>query len=161
YGFRKNADNLFDMYCTTREEGFGREVKRRILIGTYVLSAGYYDAYYKRAQKVRRLIANDFNEIFKECDVLLAPTSPTPAFKIGEKTDDPLKMYLNDIFTIPVNLAGLPAVAVPCGFLNNLPLSFQIIGKPWDELTILSFAHAYQEETDWHLKEPNWEDQLL
>lgn len=149
YGVRtKDAESLLDLYCNSRSEGFGLEVKRRILIGTYVLSAGYYDAYYLKAQKVRRLIKIDFEEAFKQCDLIAGPVSPTTAFKIGEKCDDPVQMYLNDIFTIPVNLAGLPGISVPCGFDNDkLPIGLHLIGKAWDEETILKTAYAYEQQS--------------
>lgn len=147
YGLRdKSVNSLYDMYTHTRAKGFGDEVKRRIFLGTYVLSAGYYDAYYLKALKVRTLILNDFIEAFKKVDVIITPTTPTPAFKIGEKMDDPLQMYLSDIFTISVNLAGLPAISVPCGFTKNkLPMGMQIIGKHFDEETILKTAYAYEQ----------------
>lgn len=139
------------MYCKTRDEGFGPEVKRRIMLGTYSLSAGYYDAYYKKASQVRTLIKRDFEEAFKKCDVILTPTAPTPAFKIGEKTADPLTMYLSDIFTISCNLAGIPGISIPCGFTkDNLPIGLQILGKPLDEETVLKTAFAYEQATDWH-----------
>ena len=143
YGFRsKIHDSLDEMYEETRNEGFGKEVKRRILIGTYVLSAGYYDAYYLKAQKVRKLIANDFKEIFKECDMILTPTTPSPAFPIGEKEDDPIKMYLNDIFTVPASLAGLPGISIPFGHSKgNLPLGIQLISKHFDEQSILDAGY--------------------
>jgi aspartyl-tRNA(Asn)/glutamyl-tRNA(Gln) amidotransferase subunit A len=143
-----------DMYCKTRAEGFGAEVKRRILIGTYVLSAGYYDAYYLQAQKIRRLIAQDFENAFKQCDVIMGPTAPSTAFKIGEKADDPISMYLQDIYTIAVNLAGLPGMSVPAGFSNNLPVGLQIIGNYFDEARMLNVGHAYQQVTDWHNRMP-------
>jgi aspartyl-tRNA(Asn)/glutamyl-tRNA(Gln) amidotransferase subunit A len=154
YGHRaKGYDGLIDMYAKTRAEGFGPEVKRRIMLGTYVLSAGYYDAYYRKAQQVRTLIKGDFDRVFKECDALLTPTSPTPAFMIGEKVKDPLQMYLSDILTIPVNLAGLPGISIPCGFSNGgLPIGLQIIGKHFDEETILRVAYSYEQRTDYHLK---------
>jgi len=154
YGHRaKGYDGLIDMYANTRAEGFGPEVKRRIMLGTYVLSAGYYDAYYRKAQQVRTLITGDFDRVFKEFDALLTPTSPTPAFMIGEKVKDPLQMYLSDILTIPVNLAGLPGISIPCGFSNGgLPIGLQIIGKHFDEETILRLAYSYEQGTDYHLK---------
>ncbi len=146
YGYRaQDAENLLDMYRQTRSEGFGAEVKRRILIGTYALSSGYYDAYYKRAQQVRTLIAKDFDEAFAKVDVLLSPTTPTTAFRFGEKTEDPLMMYMNDICTIPVNLAGLPAISVPCGLADGLPVGLQLIGRMFDETTLLRTAHAYEQ----------------
>lgn len=155
YGYRcADAKDLEDLYKRTRSEGFGREVKRRIMIGTYVLSAGYFDAYYLKAQKIRRLIRDEFNSAFKEVDVLLSPTSPTPAFKRGEKANDPISMYLSDIYTIAANLAGLPAISIPAGFINGLPIGVQIIGKLFDEATILNVAHQFQEVTDWHKRIP-------
>lgn len=147
YGFRaQNAENLLDMYKRTRSEGFGREVKRRILIGTYALSSGYYDAYYKRAQQVRTLIRRDFEQAFSEVDIIVSPTTPTTAFKFGEKTADPLSMYLSDICTIPVNLAGLPAISVPCGLADGMPVGLQMIGRMFDEVTLLRAAHAYEQQ---------------
>ena len=156
YGYRaKNYVDLADMYRKTRAEGFGAEVRRRILIGTYVLSHGYYDAYYLKAQKIRRLIAGDFTEAFKRCDVVIGPTSPTVAFKIGAKTSDPVQMYLNDIYTIPANLAGLPAASIPCGFgAGGLPVGLHLVGNYFSEAKILNVAHRYQRETDWHRREP-------
>lgn len=144
YGRRVEGETLLDMYERTRSEGFGLEVKRRIMIGTYALSSGYYDAYYLRAQKMRTLIRGDYETAFSACDVIVTPTSPTTAFRLGEKTDNPLQMYLNDIFTIPANLAGLPGVNVPCGMAGNLPIGMQIVGKAFDEKTILRVAHAYE-----------------
>ena len=150
-----DATSLLDTYLETREQGFGDEVKRRIMLGTYVLSAGYYDAYYKKAEAVRSVIRQEFDEVFKNVDVLLTPTTPTTAFKIGEKTDDPLQMYLNDIFTVPANLAGLPAISVPAGFdKQGLPIGLQLMGKQWDEETVLRTAHAYESKHDWHAKSP-------
>lgn len=155
YGFRAEGQDLLEMYMNTRSQGFGEEVKRRIMLGTYALSAGYYDAYYKKAQQVRTLIRQDFNDAFKDCDVILTPTSPTTAFKLGEKTTDPLQMYLSDIFTISVNLAGLPAISIPCGFTSsNLPVGLQIIGKSFDEETILKIAYSYEQNTDFHKRKP-------
>ena len=156
YGYRaKDYADLADMYRKTRAEGFGAEVRRRILIGTYVLSHGYYDAYYLKAQKIRRLIAGDFTEAFKRCDVVIGPTSPTVAFKIGAKTSDPVQMYLNDIYTIPANLAGLPAASIPCGFgAGGLPVGLHLVGNYFSEAKILNVAHRYQRETDWHRREP-------
>jgi aspartyl-tRNA(Asn)/glutamyl-tRNA(Gln) amidotransferase subunit A len=143
------------MYRKTRSQGFGAEVKRRILIGTYVLSHGYYDAYYIQAQKVRRLIARDFAEAFKRCDVIMGPTSPTTAFKLGEKMSDPVQMYLNDIYTIPANLAGLPGLSIPCGLdEKGLPVGLQIIGNHFAEAKMLGIAHQYQLATDWHAHAP-------
>ncbi|HET9735710.1 MAG TPA: Asp-tRNA(Asn)/Glu-tRNA(Gln) amidotransferase subunit GatA [Burkholderiales bacterium] len=156
YGHRAKAyADLVDMYCRTRAEGFGAEVKRRILIGTYVLSHGYYDAYYLKAQKVRRLIARDFSEAFKRCDVIMGPTSPTTAFALGAKTEDPVQMYLNDIFTIPAPLAGLPGLSIPCGFDGKgLPVGLQIMGDYFAEARMLGVAHQYQRATDWHRRVP-------
>jgi aspartyl-tRNA(Asn)/glutamyl-tRNA(Gln) amidotransferase subunit A len=156
YGYRvPEWSNLRDMYMRTRDEGFGAEVKRRIMLGTYALSAGYYDAYYKKAQQVRTLLLQDFEAAFRRVDVLVAPTAPTPAFKIGEKTDDPLQMYLSDIFTVPVNLAGVPGISLPCGFsAAGLPIGLQVIGKPFDEETILRAAYAFEQETDYHRRKP-------
>ena len=142
------------MYSKTRAQGFGAEVKRRILIGTYVLSAGYYDAYYLKAQKIRRLIAQDFDEAFKQCDVIMGPAAPGTAFKLGEKTDDPVSMYLQDIYTIAVNLAGLPGMSIPAGFANGLPVGLQIIGNYFSEARMLGIGHAYQQATDWHTQMP-------
>jgi aspartyl-tRNA(Asn)/glutamyl-tRNA(Gln) amidotransferase subunit A len=156
YGHRaKEYADLVDMYCRTRAEGFGAEVKRRILIGTYVLSHGYYDAYYLKAQKVRRLIARDFAEAYKRCDVIMGPTSPTTAFPLGAKTEDPVQMYLNDIFTIPAPLAGLPGLSIPCGFdAKGLPVGLQIMGDYFSEARLLGVAHQYQRATDWHRRVP-------
>ncbi len=146
YGFREESSDLLMMYRRTRSTGFGQEVKRRIMLGTFVLSSGYYDAYYKKASQVRTLIKEDFEKAFKKCDFIITPTAPTPAFKIGERLDDPLKMYLTDIFTIPANLAGLPAISLPCGLSReNLPLGLQIIGRPFDEETILSVSYRLEE----------------
>ncbi len=156
YGFRSPAKTLDEMYKHSRSEGFGAEVKRRILLGTFVLSAGYYDAYYRKAQQVRTLIRQDFQRAFESCDVIASPTSPGPAWPLGERVDDPLKMYLSDIFTVTVNLAGLPALSVPCGFASaGLPLGLQLIGKPLDEPRLLAVGHAYQRETDWHTAAPD------
>ncbi|RLA94602.1 MAG: Asp-tRNA(Asn)/Glu-tRNA(Gln) amidotransferase GatCAB subunit A [Deltaproteobacteria bacterium] len=157
YGFRSNNDeNLLAMYKKTRSEGFGPEVKRRIMLGTYALSAGYYDAYYGKASQVRTLIRKDFEQAFETCDVIVTPTSPTPAFKIGERVDDPLKMYLSDILTIPVNLAGIAGISVPCGFSSDgLPIGLQIISGPFGEGKILQVAYAYEQNTEWHLKKPS------
>ncbi len=155
YGYRtENPENLMELYKKTRAEGFGDEVKRRIMLGTFALSSGYYDAYYKKAQKVRTLIKNDFDEVLKSYDVIIGPTTPTPAFKIGENIADPLTMYANDILTIPVNLAGVPAISLPCGFTNGLPLGMQIIGKHFDEATIYRVAHAFEQATDYHKQKP-------
>ncbi|MFZ5492432.1 MAG: Asp-tRNA(Asn)/Glu-tRNA(Gln) amidotransferase subunit GatA [Pseudomonadota bacterium] len=155
YGYRA-ADpvDLEDLYKRSRSEGFGAEVKRRILIGTYVLSAGYYDAYYLKAQRVRRLIRDDFLTAFGQVDVIAAPTTPQPAFKLGEKQHDPVAMYLSDIYTIAANLAGLPALSVPCGQVQGLPVGLQLIGRDFDEARLLNVAHRYQQVTDWHLRRP-------
>jgi aspartyl-tRNA(Asn)/glutamyl-tRNA(Gln) amidotransferase subunit A len=157
YGHRaKGYADLADMYARSRAEGFGAEVKRRILVGTYVLSHGYYDAYYLQAQKVRRLIARDFAAAFERCDIVLGPTAPSAAFALGAKTDDPVKMYLNDIFTIPAPLAGLPALSVPCGFDEAaLPVGLQLMGNHFSEAALLGVAHRYQQATDWHLRVPS------
>ncbi len=153
FGHRsKETKDLLTMYYNTRREGFGSEAKRRIMIGTYALSAGYYDAYYLKALKVRTLIKQDFEKAFKKCDVLISPTCPTTAFKINEKTDDPLSMYLSDIATIPLNLAGLPGISIPCGLADKLPIGLQIIGKAFDEETILKTAFCYEQNTEWHKK---------
>ncbi|MFM6188745.1 MAG: Asp-tRNA(Asn)/Glu-tRNA(Gln) amidotransferase subunit GatA [Planktothrix sp.] len=156
YGFRHpDADNLIEMYQKTRAQGFGAEVKRRIMVGTYVLSAGYYDAYYLKAQKVRTLIKEDFDRAFSQVEVLVCPTAPTTAFKAGEKTADPLSMYLSDLMTIPVNLAGLPGISVPCGFDDQgLPIGMQLIGKPLGESRLLEVAHAYEKATAWNSYKP-------
>lgn len=156
YGYRApEYGDLSDMYEKSRAQGFGSEVKRRIMIGTYVLSHGYYDAYYLQAQKIRRLIAQDFVEAFKQCDVIMGPTSPSTAFKLGEKGDDPVQMYLSDIYTIAVNLAGLPGMSIPCGFgTNGMPVGLQIIGNYFDEARMLNVAHQYQITTDWHNLSP-------
>jgi aspartyl-tRNA(Asn)/glutamyl-tRNA(Gln) amidotransferase subunit A len=159
YGHRSaEATGLIDQYGRTREEGFGPEVKRRIILGTYVLSSGYYDAYYLRAQKVRTLIRDDFNKAFEKCDAIICPTSPEPAFKIGERADDPLKMYLADIFTIAANLAGICGISIPCGFANvegkKLPVGLQLLAKPLDEARLLQIADAYEQSTIWHRDRP-------
>ncbi len=156
YGFRSDRyEDLMEMYGRTRAEGFGKEVKRRIILGTYVLSAGYYDAYYRKASQVRTLMRNDFERAFEKVDVIVAPTAPTPAFKIGEKVEDPLQMYLSDILTIPVNLAGIPAISLPCGFSREgLPIGLQIMGKHFDEGKILRVAFTFEQNTDFHLKKP-------
>ncbi len=145
-----DAEDLFDLYCRSRGEGFGDEVKRRIMTGTYVLSAGYYDAYYLKAQQVRHLIADDFKKAFADVDVIAGPTTPTPAFKLGDKVDDPITMYLNDIYTIGANLAGLPAISVPCGFVDDLPIGLHLVGAHFAESTLLRCAHQYQQQTNWH-----------
>jgi len=158
FGHRhENPANLEELYKLTRKEGFGAEVKRRIMTGTYVLSAGYYDAYYLQAQKARQLIADDFRKCFESVDVIMGPTTPTPAFRLGEKVDDPVQMYLNDIYTIGVNLAGLPGASVPCGFSGGLPVGLQLIGPAFGEEAVLNFAHCYQQQTDWHLQAPDFE----
>src|SRR6266542_155385 len=155
YGHRADAKDLIEAYRISRDEGFGAEVKRRIMLGTYALSAGYYDAYYLKAQKVRTLIKRDFDEAFKRCDVIVTPTAPTTAFKLGEKTQDPLQMYLSDIYTISINLAGLPALSLPCGFdSEGIPIGLQIIDKPFDESTIFRVAYNYEQATEWHKKRP-------
>ncbi|OGT71102.1 MAG: aspartyl/glutamyl-tRNA amidotransferase subunit A [Gammaproteobacteria bacterium RIFCSPLOWO2_02_FULL_56_15] len=155
FGYRcTNPENLLDLYCRSRGEGFGDEVKRRIMIGTYVLSAGYFDAYYLQAQKVRRLIRDDYRQAFNSVDVIIGPTTPSTAFKLHEKTADPVSMYLSDIYTVSVNLAGLPAISIPAGFLNGLPVGMQIIGNHFSESRLLNLAHRFQLETDWHLARP-------
>jgi aspartyl-tRNA(Asn)/glutamyl-tRNA(Gln) amidotransferase subunit A len=159
YGHRTTIDKddtLLTMYERSRDEGFGAEVKRRIMLGTYVLSAGYYDAYYLKAQQVRTLLRRDFEQVFASVDVVATPTTPTPAFKLGEKTSDPIQMYLNDIFTVSANLTGLPAISVPCGFsAERLPIGFQLTGRMFDEATLLRAADAYQRDTTYHLEVPN------
>jgi aspartyl-tRNA(Asn)/glutamyl-tRNA(Gln) amidotransferase subunit A len=156
YGHRaEGAEDIADLFCRSRAEGFGAEVKRRILIGTYVLSHGYYDAYYLQAQKLRRLIAADFAAAFRDCDLILGPTAPSTAFALGAKTDDPVQMYLNDIFTIPAPLAGLPALSVPCGFDGaGLPVGLHLTGNYFSESLLLRAAHRYQQATDWHRRVP-------
>ena len=155
YGFRAaDYGDLDDMYAKSRTQGFGPEVKRRILIGTYVLSHGYYDAYYLQAQRIRRLIANDFVNAFEQCDVIMGPTSPSTAFKLGEKASDPVQMYLSDIYTIAVNLAGLPGMSIPCGFADGLPTGLQLIGSYFSEARLLNVAHRFQQATDWHTQSP-------
>ena len=157
YGFRSKGENLIDMYEKTRSEGFGNEVKRRIMIGTYVLSSGYYDAYYLKAQKVRKLIKNDFDEVYKKVDAILTPSTPSSAFKIGEKTNDPVSMYLNDIFTVPINLAGLPAISIPAGIdSKGYPLGLQIIGKAFEEQNILNIAYSIEKRTNFKRKIKAW-----
>ncbi len=156
YGLRAEGKDLIDTYMQTRAKGFGAEVKRRIMLGTYTLSSGYYDAYYRKAQQVRSLIKQDFENAFRTVDIILTPTTPTAAFRRGEKTDDPLQMYLADIFTISVNLAGVPAVSIPCGFTSsNLPIGLQLIGRHFDEESLLRTAYAYEQATDWHMRRPN------
>jgi len=155
YGFScQDADGMWDALEKTRQYGFGAEVKRRIMLGTYALSAGYYDAYYLKAQKVRTLIRREFDQAFEKYDALITPTSPTVPFKIGEKIDDPLQMYLSDVCTLPINIAGLPGISIPAGFADGLPIGMQIIGKPFAEETILKIAYAYQQATDWHKMRP-------
>jgi len=158
YGYRdKNAEDLISMYKQTRSQGFGSEVKRRIMLGTYALSSGYYDAYYLKALKVRTLVKQDFDQAFERYDVIVAPTAPTVAFKLGEKADDPLSMYLSDLFTIPVNMAGLPAISIPCGFSQGMPVGLQIIGRPFDEETILQVAYNFEQNTPHHKLKPQLE----
>jgi aspartyl-tRNA(Asn)/glutamyl-tRNA(Gln) amidotransferase subunit A len=154
YGLRADVPDLKKMYGESRDKGFGPEVKRRILLGTFVLSSGYYDAYYLRAQKVRSLIGRDFERAFEACDVVATPTSPTPAFRLGEKTEDPLQMYLADIFTVPANLAGLPGISVPCGLAGGLPVGLQLLGRRFDEATLFKAGHAYERATDHHRQAP-------
>jgi aspartyl-tRNA(Asn)/glutamyl-tRNA(Gln) amidotransferase subunit A len=156
FGLRsKETKDLLDLYMKTRQEGFGPEVKRRIMLGTYVLSSGYYDAYYGKAQAVRTLVCQDFRDAFHEVDLIVTPVTPTAAFKLGEKSEDPLQMYLSDIYTISVNLAGLPAISVPCGFTKaGLPIGLQVIGRAFEEETLLRAAHAYEQSTQWHVKKP-------
>jgi aspartyl-tRNA(Asn)/glutamyl-tRNA(Gln) amidotransferase subunit A len=152
---RKRDDTLLQMYERTRDQGFGPEVKRRIMLGTYVLSAGYYDAYYLKAQQVRTLLLQDYQRAFERVDVVATPTTPTPAFKFGEKTSDPVQMYLNDIFTVSANLTGLPSISVPCGFsASKLPIGFQLTGRAFDEATLLSAADAFQRDTAFHTEAP-------
>jgi aspartyl-tRNA(Asn)/glutamyl-tRNA(Gln) amidotransferase subunit A len=155
FGYRcENPQNLNDLYCRTRGEGFGREVKRRIMIGTYVLSAGYYDAYYLKAQKIRRLISDEFRKALSEVDVIIGPTAPGPAFRLKELIDDPINMYLSDIYTVSVNLAGLPAISLPAGMIKGLPIGMQIIGNYFSEARLLNIAHRFQQATDWHQRTP-------
>ena len=154
YGKRVDAPTLGETYLRTRGEGFGPEVKRRIMLGTYALSSGYYDAYYVKAQKVRTLIKRDFDEAFEQVDAIVAPTTPTVAFGIGSRMDDPYQMYLADVFTIPANMAGIPGISIPCGFSDGMPVGLQVLGKAFDEATVFAVAHAYEQATDWHAKEP-------
>jgi len=154
YGYSHEGNNMWDAMEQTRGHGFGPEVKRRIILGAYALSAGYYDAYYVKAQKVRTLIRREFDEVFKRCDALITPTSPTVPFKIGEKTGDPLKMYLSDICTLPINIAGIPGLSIPAGFSNGLPVGMQILGKPFSEEMLLRVAYAYEQATEWHKQRP-------
>jgi aspartyl-tRNA(Asn)/glutamyl-tRNA(Gln) amidotransferase subunit A len=160
YGLSLSQDNLLDTYLETRGKGFGAEVKRRIMLGTYALSSGYYDAYYVQAQKVRTLIKRDFDAAFEKVDVIAAPTSPTVSFQKGARTDDPIQMYISDVFTIPANMAGIPGIAVPCGFVDDLPVSMQFMGRAFDEASILNVAHAYEQSTEWHKVEPPLEDAI-
>ena len=155
YGFSVEAGSLRDMYEQTRGQGFGPEVKRRIMLGTYALSSGYYDAYYVKAQKVRTLIKQDFDRAFEQVDVIIGPTSPTVAFGIGARTDDPYQMYLADVFTIPCNMAGIPGIAIPCGFSEGMPVSMQIFAKPFAEATLLQAAHAYEQSEPWKDRRPD------
>jgi aspartyl-tRNA(Asn)/glutamyl-tRNA(Gln) amidotransferase subunit A len=152
---KEGAQNIIDLYLRTRREGFGPEVKRRIMLGAYVLSAGYYDAYYLKAQRVRTLLRQDFESAFEQCDALVAPTCPTTAFKLGEKTEDPLTMYLSDVYVVSTNPAGVPALSIPCGFSNGMPVGMQLIGKYLSEDVLLQIGHAYQSVTDWHLQRPD------
>ena len=155
YGVRaKDADNLLDVYLKSRSQGFGPEVKRRIMLGTYALSSGYYDAYYLKAQRVRTLIKQDFDHVFEQYDLIIGPTAPTTAFKIGEQVGDPLTMYLNDILTIPVSLAGVPAISIPCGLSEGMPVGLQLIGKPFGEAELLQAAHAFEQNTEFHQLQP-------
>jgi aspartyl-tRNA(Asn)/glutamyl-tRNA(Gln) amidotransferase subunit A len=157
FGYRSpSADgaDLLTFYMRNRGEGFGAEVKRRILTGTYVLSAGYYDAYYLQAQKVRKLISEDFARAFETCDLVAGPTTPAPAFGLGQKTDDPIQMYLNDIYTVGANLAGLPALSAPCGFAGGLPVGLQLVAPPLEEARLLAATHQFQRATDWHTRAP-------
>jgi aspartyl-tRNA(Asn)/glutamyl-tRNA(Gln) amidotransferase subunit A len=155
FGLSNEASSLREMYESTRGEGFGAEVKRRIMLGTYALSSGYYDAYYVKAQKVRTLIKADFDTAFEQVDAIVAPTSPTVAFRIGARTDDPVAMYLADIWTIPANMAGIPGVAIPCGFSDDMPVSLQVFGKAFDEATMLKVAHAYEQSEPWKDQHPS------
>jgi aspartyl-tRNA(Asn)/glutamyl-tRNA(Gln) amidotransferase subunit A len=156
YGLRDfSADNVADLFSLSRQAGFGPEVKRRIMLGTYALSSGYYDAYYLKALKVRRLINDDFAKVFSSFDVIVAPTTPTTAFKIGENTDDILTAYMNDILTVPINMAGLPGISIPCGLADGLPVGMQIIGKPFAETTLLKAAYAFEQATDYHQLKPS------
>jgi aspartyl-tRNA(Asn)/glutamyl-tRNA(Gln) amidotransferase subunit A len=156
YGLRVDGQDPIELYKRTRGRGFGPEVKRRIILGTFVLSSGYYDAYYLRAQKVRTLIRNDFLDAFRRVDLLVTPVTPTPAFRLGEKVSDPLQMYLSDVFTLSCNLAGICGISVPCGFTESprLPIGLQLLGPPLGEATLLRVAHAYQQTTDWHKERP-------
>ena len=157
FGYRaSNPKDILDFCKRTRSEGFGTEVKRRILLGTYVLSSGYYDAYYKKALKARAIITREFNKAFEQCDIIIGPVSPTTAYKIGEKINDPIQMYMEDIFTVPVNIAGLPAMSIPCGLDNNsLPIGLQLLGKRFDEQTIIKTAYTFEQNTEFHNLRPN------
>jgi aspartyl-tRNA(Asn)/glutamyl-tRNA(Gln) amidotransferase subunit A len=156
YGLRVPGENIVEMYSKTRAAGFGPEVKRRIMLGTYALSSGYYDAYYLKALKVRRLIKQDYDKAFEKVDVIATPTAPNPAFRFGEKTGDPLSMYLEDVFTVSINITGLPGLSVPCGLSKDgLPIGLQLIGKAFDEATLLRTAYAYEQATDWHKQKPS------
>ena len=152
--YRVDAPTIKEMYEQTRGQGFGSEVKRRIMLGTYALSSGYYDAYYVKAQKVRTLIKQDFDRAFEHVDVIVAPTSPTTAFRIGDRMEDPYQMYLADVFTIPANMAGIPGVSLPCGFSNDMPVGLQFLGQAFDEATLLGVAHAYEQSQPWHKMRP-------
>lgn len=155
YGLRDfEADNVVDMFSSSRAQGFGDEVKRRIMLGTYALSSGYYDAYYLKALKVRRLIKNDFDHVFSDFDLIVSPTTPTTAFKLGQHEADPLTLYMNDILTVPINMAGLPGMSIPCGFVEGLPVGMQLVGKPFDEGTMIRAAYAFEQHTDYHIKKP-------
>jgi aspartyl-tRNA(Asn)/glutamyl-tRNA(Gln) amidotransferase subunit A len=155
YGQRADASSLLETYRETRGTGFGPEVKRRIMLGTYALSSGYYDAYYVKAQKVRTLIKRDFDRAFEQVDVIVGPTSPTVAFPVGSRTADPYQMYLADVFTIPANMAGIPGISIPCGFSDGLPVGFQMLAKAFDEQTLLGVAHTYEQSAGWHESQPN------
>lgn len=158
YGYRdQQADNVIDMYSRSRAAGFGADVKRRIMLGTYALSSGYYDAYYLKALKVRRLIADDFTRVFTDYDLIVSPTTPTVAFKLGENTEDPMTLYMNDILTVPINMAGLPGMSIPCGFISGLPVGMQLIGRPFDESTLFKAAYAFEQNTAHHKARPNLE----
>jgi aspartyl-tRNA(Asn)/glutamyl-tRNA(Gln) amidotransferase subunit A len=157
YGYRsKKSDNLLEMYMNTRQDGFGEEVKRRIMLGTFVLSSGYYDAYYLKGQKVRTLIKQDFESAFNQCDVIVAPNSPVTAFKLKERIDDPIKMYLSDIYTISANLAGIPGIAIPCGIskTDGMPIGLQLMSRHFDEESLIAVGHHFQKNTDHHLQQP-------
>jgi aspartyl-tRNA(Asn)/glutamyl-tRNA(Gln) amidotransferase subunit A len=158
YGLRIEEPTIREMYERTRGDGFGSEVKRRIMLGTYALSSGYYDAYYVKAQKVRTLIKQDFDNAFEIVDVIVAPTSPTTAFEIGDRIDDPYQMYLADVFTIPANMAGIPGISIPCGFSNDLPIGLQFLGPAFDESTLLGVAHAYEQSQSWASMHPSFDD---